>query len=134
MTRFLIALFGLAALALSACSGTPRPLYVPYGTYNYGYAERPTGDASYEISYRPPHFNTYAYGQTARDRIIEQQLSVAHDIALLRAADLALARGMPAFRELRRDNDVRVDVENDPFYDNGLTRPCYDARFCTPQP
>jgi hypothetical protein len=124
----------LAVACVSACSSTPRPLYVPFGPSNYGYSERSTGDASYEVSYRAPRFNTYVYGQTARDRIVDQQLAIAHDIALLRASDLALSRGMPAFREIRRDNDVRVDVENDPFYNSSLNRPCYDTRFCTPPP
>lgn len=124
----------LLAIVASACSSTPRPLYVPFGPSSYGYAERPTGDASYEVSYRAPRFNTYVYGQTARDRLVDQQLTVAHDIALLRASDLALSRGMAGFREIRRDNDVRVDVENDPFYNSSFNRPCFDTRFCTPQP
>jgi hypothetical protein len=124
----------LLAFAAGACSSTPRPLYVPFGPSNYGYTEKATGDVSYEISYRAPHFITYAYGRATRDRITEQQLSIAHDMALLRAADLALSRGLPAFRETRRDNDVKVDVESDPFYESGLARPCFDTRFCTPSP
>jgi hypothetical protein len=125
----------VAALALlvTACTTVPRPLYVPLATSRYGYAEQPTGDLSYEVTYRAPLFSTYAYGQTSRDRITQQQLALAYDMALLRASDLALARGMAAFRETRRDNDVRVDVESDPFYQNNY-RPCYDTRFCTPSP
>lgn len=129
----LIAVVALALL-VAACTATPRPLYVPLATSRYGYAEQPTGDLSYEVTYRAPLFSTYAYGQTSRDRITQQQLALAYDMALLRASDLALARGMAAFRELRRDNDVRVDVESDPFYQNGFSRPCYDYRYCTPTP
>lgn len=124
----------LLAFAAGACSTVPRPLYVPYGPVNYGYSDRATGDVTYEVNYRAPRFATYVYGKPARDRIADQQLAIAHDMALLRAADLALSRGMPAFRELNRSNDVRVDVESDPFYESGFARPCYDPRFCAPQP
>jgi hypothetical protein len=137
MTRTRFAAFAsllLIAVAASACTSTPRPLYVPFGPSNYGYTEHPTGDVSYEVSYKAPRFNTYVYGQTARDRLVDQQLTIAHDMALLRASDLALSRGMAGFREIRRDNDVRVDVENDPFYNSGFNRPCFDTRFCTPAP
>lgn len=131
-----IRFLAVAALALlvGACTAVPRPLYVPLATSRYGYAEQPTGDLSYEVTYRAPLFSTYAYGQTSRDRITQQQLSLAYDMALLRASDLALARGMAAFRETRRDNDVRVDVESDPFYQNSFNRPCYDYRYCPPSP
>lgn len=125
----------VAALALlAACSSAPRPLYVPLVGSHYGYAERPTSDASYEIIYRAPIYSTFAYGRASRDRIAEQQTALAHDMALLRAADLAMARNMPAFRELRRDNDVRADVEDDPFYDSAFNRPYYDGRFYQPAP
>jgi hypothetical protein len=126
----------VAALALlaAACSGTPRPLYVPLGTASYGFAERPLGDVTYEVVYRAPIYSTFAYGRASRDRIAQEQLALAHDMALLRAADLALGRGMPAFREVRRDNDVRADVEDDPFYDSAFNRPYYDGRFYQPAP
>jgi hypothetical protein len=126
----------VAALALlaAACSSAPQPLYVPLVQSMYGYAERPTGDVTYEVIYRAPIYSTFAYGRVSRDRIAEQQVALAHDMALLRAADLALSRNMPAFREVHRDNDVRTDVENDPFYDNAFARPYYDGRFYTPAP
>jgi hypothetical protein len=118
------------ALAAAACAGE-RPLYVPYGGSTYGYADRPLGDELYEVSYRPPEFRTYAYGRATRERVVNEQLALAHDMALLRAADIALMRGFPAFREVNRDNDVRVDVENDPFYEPWGYRP-YPCRGCGP--
>ena len=126
----------VAALALlaAACTSAPRPLYVPLVGSTHGYAERPTGSASYEIIYRAPIYSTYAYGRASRDRIAQEQTAIAHDMALLRAADLAMARNMPAFRETRRDNDVRADVEDDPFYDSAFNRPFYDGRFYQPAP
>jgi hypothetical protein len=119
------------ALAAAACAGE-RPLYVPYGSNStYGFADRPLGGDTYEVSYRPPEYRTYAYGRATRERVVNDQLALAHDMALLRSAEIARMRGFPAFRELNRDNDVRVDVEDDPFYDPWGYRP-YPCRGCGP--
>ena len=128
-----LAALALLALSLAACAGR-QPLYVPMDTGTYGYSEKPTGDVSYEITYRAPLFSTFAYGQATRDRVAQEQVELAHDMALLRACDLALARGMPAFRELRRDNDVRVDVQDDPLDSYWTNRPYYDPHTVTPAP
>jgi hypothetical protein len=125
-------IFAVLALALAAAACAERPLYVPYGANTtYGYADRALGDDTYEVSYRPPDYRTYAYGRATRDRVVNDQLSLAHDMALLRAAEIARMRGFPAFRELNRDNDSRVDVETDPFYDPWGYRP-YPCRGCGP--
>ncbi|MGE5540207.1 MAG: CC0125/CC1285 family lipoprotein [Gemmatimonas sp.] len=123
------AVFALMLLA-AGCAGE-RPLYVPYGGSTYGYADRATGPDTYEVTYRAPIYTTYAYGRATRDRVVADQTAMAHDMALLRAADLAQTRNMPAFRELNRDNDVRVDVEDDPFYDPWGYRG-YPCRTCGP--
>jgi hypothetical protein len=125
-----LALFALAA----GCSFAPPPLYVPMSAGSYGYAEQQTGDISYRITYRAPVFSTFSYGRATRDRIANERVALAYDMALLRAADIALARGMPAFREIRRDNDVQVDVQDDPLDDYYYNRPCFDFHFCTPPP
>jgi len=125
-------IFAVLALALLAAACAERPLYVPYGVNTtYGFADRSLGNDTYEVSYRPPDYRTYAYGRSTRDRVVNDQLALAHDMALLRAAEIAKMRGFPAFRELNRDNDARVDVETDPFYDPWGYRP-YPCRGCGP--
>lgn len=125
----------LLALGLAACSFTQPPLYAPLGALgNYGYAERQTGDNAFQIVYRAPVFSTFSFGPATRERLASERTALAYDMALLRASDIALARGMPAFREIHRNNDVRVDVQDDPFNDYWFNRPCFDWRFCSPPP
>lgn len=125
----------LLALGLAACSFTPPPLYEPLGALgNYGYAERQTGDNAFQIVYRAPVFSSFSYGPATRQRLANERTALAYDMALLRAADVALAHGMSAFRETHRNNDVQVDVRDDPFNDYWFNRRCFDWRFCAPPP
>ncbi len=97
------------AVLLAACAGPP--LYQPVSSpHSFGYAERKFGDSGlYEVSYRAPARTTYAYYAT--DRESDRRLRLAYDLALLRAAELALSRAnRPAFFIRRRDNDVEVDI------------------------
>jgi hypothetical protein len=133
-TRVRTGVAALLALGLAACSFTPPPLYAPLGALgNHGYAERQIGDNTFQILYRAPVFSTFSYGPATRQRLASQRTALAYDMALLRASDLALAHGMPAFRETHRNNDVRVDVQDDPFNDYWFNRPCFDFR-CSPPP
>lgn len=130
-----IGVAAIVALTLAACSFTQPALYEPLGALgNYGYAERQTGDNAFQIVYRAPVFSTFSYGTATRQRLANQRTALAYNMALLRASDLALAHGMPAFREIHRSNDVHVDVHDDPFDDYWFNRRCFDWRFCAPPP
>lgn len=122
------------AVVVGACSTVPEPLYVPASDGSYGYFEQQTGDISYKVTYRAPVYSTFSYGVATRERLANERAALAYDMALLRAADLTLSRGLPAFREIHRNNDVRVDVREDPFDDYWYNRPCFDFRFCAPPP
>ena len=101
-----------AAVLLAACASPP--LYQPQsGPDSFGYAQRPVGDGGlYEVSFRAPPRITFAYYAT--DRLSDQRLRLAYDLALLRAAELALSHvNQPAFAVRRRDNDVQVDIRRD---------------------
>lgn len=111
-------LLPLAALLLAACAGQPRPLYAPFGELGgYGYTEQQLSETRLRVRYEAPTDTTYDTGRIERDRQSDAQVSLAYDMALLRAAELALARGYPAFAVTERENDIAVDVTpRYPFY------------------
>ncbi len=116
------ALLALLAL-LTACAGLP--LYQPAsGPGTFGYSERAVGADLYEVSYRAPTRTTYAYNNA--DRESDRRIGLAYDLALLRAAELALNSGSPVFAVRRRDNDVAVDLRRGrstfPSYYGGYRR------------
>jgi hypothetical protein len=117
----------LVALLLAACAGQPQPLYAPFGQLGgYGYTEQQLSETRLRVRYEAPTNTTYDTGRIARERQSDAQLTLAYDMALRRAAELALARGFPAFAVTERENDVAVDVQ--PVY------PFYGDPFLFPGP
>jgi hypothetical protein len=123
--------FGLGAaiamlLLTAACAPMGlKELYVPRaGGAGYGYAEQSLGDRRFQIVYDAPLQTAYSVGPQQK----AQELGRSFDLALLRAADIALANGMPAFRVVDRVNDVDVRAYpsyRDPFWYPGWRRPYY---------
>jgi hypothetical protein len=111
-------LLPLAALLLAACAGQPQPLYTAFGQLgDYGYTEQQLSETRLRVRYEAPTDTVYDTGRIARERRSDARLGLAYDMALLRAAELSLARGYPAFAVTERENDVAVDVQPDyPFY------------------
>ncbi|MHA1571053.1 MAG: CC0125/CC1285 family lipoprotein [Alphaproteobacteria bacterium] len=96
----------VAIMLLAACAGPP--LYQPLtSARSFGYTERAVGVDLYEISYDTPRRTTYAIYST--DRESDRRLQLAYDLALLRAAELAISR-TGKFSINRRDNDARVNI------------------------
>ena len=122
----------LLALAMVAgCAPRPPyPLYSPQeiaGSYGYG-EQRLSGD-HYKVSYLAPSRTIYSYDDHGRKQAAASQLALAYDMALWRAAELALANGYPALAVSHRVNDVRVDVHYD-YYDDAYGHfPYYHRRF-----
>jgi hypothetical protein len=128
----------LAALLLAACATQPRSLYAPFGQLGgYGFTEEQLSETRLRVRYEAPTRTAYDAGRIERERQASGRVALAYDMALLRAADLALARGFPAFAVTERQNDVAVEVEPDypyfgdpflfhgPFYRRHLHRPAF---------
>lgn len=105
-----------AALIAGGCTPAPvYPLYTPLQVAgSFGYWEQRISGTRYRVTYSAPVRTTSAYGGERRNRDAEHQVGLAYDLALWRAADLALANGYPAFKVAQRSNDVQVDVRYDP--------------------
>ncbi len=104
---------------LAGCA--PAPVYPLYTSVqvagSFGYAEQRISDARYTVTYTAPVQRTDAYGGERREQDTDRQVALAYNLALWRAAELALAHGYPAFRVAERNNDIQVDVRYDAYYD-----------------
>jgi hypothetical protein len=114
----------LAFLLLTAgCATGPQyPLYSPLAvTGDFGFTEQRLGDTSYQVTYITPRHTAYSpYARTEPRRTA--LLNLANDMALMRAAELALAQGYETFRVTQRDNNADINREryhgwcDDPFW------------------
>lgn len=109
-----VAAFGLL---LAACaSGPSYPLYSPQAvTGTFGYAEQRIGPASFKVTYVSPTRNSIDSRSAIEERR-QSLLTLTNDLAIWRAADLALANGQKEFRVTRRDNDVDVQRNSYDYY------------------
>lgn len=118
-----------AAAVLSACvAGMPIPAYSPIEVgLSFGYSDEPLSDTRFRVTYLAPMRTSYAYDGAQRTRESQRQIAFAYDMAVWRAADLALAKGFPAFRVSERDNDARVDLRYE-YFDDGPYGPFFHHR------
>lgn len=125
---------GGVLLALAMVAGcAPRPSYPLYSPQeiagSYGFEEQRLNRDHYKVSYLAPARTIYSYDDHGRKQAAASQLALAYDMALWRAAELALANGYPALAVSHRDNDVRVDVRYDYYDDPYHHFPYYHRRF-----
>jgi hypothetical protein len=113
-----------AAAVLAVLAGChsvpPLPMMTPIEIGgNFGYADKPTGDNQFDVIYQTPLRPT-AFDEHRREDDADRTTKLAKDLALWRAAELALARGFPAFRVVDVRNDVKIDsrdqTTNPPYY------------------
>ncbi|MFN4281161.1 MAG: CC0125/CC1285 family lipoprotein [Alphaproteobacteria bacterium] len=134
-------LLAAVGLLLAACaSGPSYPLYSPSAvTGTFGFSEQRVADNSYKVTYVSPTRQA-ADSRAAIDDRRQSLLTLTNDLALWRAADLALANGQKEFRVTRRDNDVDVQrsvYDSYPYYQRGRRygppyRPYYGPNFYGP--
>ena len=118
MSRFLP--LGLLMIAIAACAAGPPPqtksaMVAATPQSGFGYSETKLASDRYEVSYVTPALSLPADGK-ARASALEKEARRAYDLALWRAAQLALAGG---FTELtigptHRDEDVKVTTRYQP--------------------
>ncbi len=128
--RFLRPMVAVAlVLALAGCAApTLEELYVPLGGGGYGYSAHMVGERQAVVTYDAPLDTAFSYEGPSGQQAVDAKLALAHDLALLRAADLALSKGFPAFRVTNRTNDVNVRRYYDP-YAYGYGYPFYRHHF-----
>ena len=103
---------------LAACSQTPRPpLMSPIAqVVDYGYADRDLGNDRVEVTYLGPSYRVSTW-RSSRQEAVDQARAQAEELATWRAAQVALARGKPAFDIVDRRSNVEVDIRQhyDPY-------------------
>ncbi len=117
------------AAALAGCAAAPRlPLMTPLETgAGFGYSERQLAERRYAVSYLAPVVRT-SIDRARREADAEEARGLAYDLALWRAARLALRDGFAAFALVDSRTDVEVEVidEGRAFPYTGLHR--HDGR------
>jgi len=115
-TARLLLLAGLL-VAVAGCAGKPPPPPVPAmaalsATGDYGYAETALGPGRYAVTYVSPSLS--AHGNPGQDYGLGGEKQRVADLALWRAAQLALEQGYPAFQVESESRDVNVTVVEPP--------------------
>lgn len=111
-TRFM--LLGLCAVVAASCSTrSPAPsLMSPIAeTGTYGYREHRLDPSGFEITYVGPRYRLPVEGAVRRT-YADAAVAQAFEMALWRAAEIALAEDSPGFVVTRRSTDL--DLATDP--------------------
>jgi len=128
MARFrqkVAALIGASLLA-GCVSIPPPPLLTPLAVAgSFGYAEAPLGGDRFSVTYLAPPRLTSRYG-SAREADAQATRTLAFDMAVWRAAQLAEAQGFAGFRISDRRSDV--DTYPDPLSQPFDPWPCWECR------
>jgi hypothetical protein len=116
----------LSLLALTACASEPvQPLMVPRsGPESFGYTDWQVVEDRYVVTFSGPEVLT----TNTQDQLVKEAETrardTAFDLAVWRAADLALINGYPYFTLTKVDGDVRQAIVGHDYRDNG--NPVYD--------
>ena len=128
-------------LLLAACASGPQyPLYSPIAlTGTFGYSEQRISTTVYRVTYITPRRTAYSPRANAEPQR-SSLLTLANDMAMMRAAELTLNSNQEIFRVTQRDNDADVDRQryygycDDPFWPGRppYYRPYYPGYRCGP--
>jgi len=108
-----------SVIGLGACqSAPPQPLFRPLESgAAYGYTDRQIDETHWEVTYTGPRYRS-SYGDNSRKDESEAARTEAYDLALWRAAQIALEQKKPRFAVVseRRDVDRSTQVDRYPSY------------------
>lgn len=125
------AVCGVLALAGAGCAtdGAPPPPYMtpyPAGGYEFGYADERLGADLWRVVYHGP-WRTLDLDPGPRRAQIDRAASEAADLALWRAAQIALAANKPAFSIVDRRTDTETHRRRGAFVDDPWWQHTYYA-------
>lgn len=124
--RQVLAFSGMLCLAAACTTQQPKPLYTSLqAAGTYGHFEEQLADDRFRVGYDAPVETRYRGSRAERRREVDRKIALAYDMALLRAAEIAQARGHETFQISQRENDVRIE-ERDEYY--------YGAPYMFPHP
>jgi hypothetical protein len=128
----------LLAAGLAGCASGPKPpLMSPIAaTRSYGYSEVQAGENTYEVTYTMP-LRRSLVSAARREADIAASRTEAYDLALWRAAQLALEHGFPGFRVINSHANVDTTIEDqydDPFWGDPFFGPPLWHRHFRPYP
>ncbi|SRR5690606_38241323 len=113
-----LAFVGMLCLAAACTTPQPRPLYTSLqAAGTYGHFEQQLADDQFLVGYEAPVETRYRGSRAERQREVDRKIALAYDMALLRAAEIAQARGHETFRISQRENDVRIEERDEYYYD-----------------
>jgi hypothetical protein len=123
--RLVVALIGVALLG-GCITGPPPPLLTPLAIGgDFGYAEAPAGNDQSQVTYIAPPRVASPYG-IARETDAQAARTLAFDMAVWRAAQIAQFQGFAGFRIADRRSDV--DTYPDPLYQPWGPPGCWHCR------
>ena len=116
-----------SAITVAGCAtAPPRPAMVPFSeTGEYGFSETRLAPDRYEVRYVTPRLRVSGTdpGESAE---IQAERQRAFDLALWRAAQLALENGFSAFTVEQDNRDVALTVRTEPVLSPFWGYPYYD--------
>jgi hypothetical protein len=122
----------LVAALTSGCESRP-PLAVAAmvpqtSNGDFGYSEKSLAPDLYVVTYVSPRLR--ATREAADDHGLGGEKQRVHDLALWRAAQLAIEKGFPAFLVQQESRDVNVTVPTVPAYPLYPPAPFFPGRYC----
>lgn len=120
---------GLLLFAAGCAGMTQHALLVPQNasdptTGSYGYLDRQLSETTYAVVYAGPEVMTDNTVESEVQLAAARARETASDLALWRAAEIALTRGFPAFAIRSAEVDVKQAIVGHDYRDNG--NPVYD--------
>jgi hypothetical protein len=122
----------LSPSIVAGCADTRQPpvaaMVAKSSNGEYGYSEKSLASDLYVVTYVSPRLRASRYSDDSHGLAGEKQR--VYELALWRAAQLALEKGYAAFRVQQESRDVDVTVQSEPIYPAYAPTPFLFGRHC----